>query len=405
MAAAIFLAAVVYLVAVTRRWIAAQLSESSQPDHIQLAVRLEPNNAEYHKILGRLLETRNQAREVAEQYAIAADLNPYDAQIWLALARSSLAINDRQLEQRALENAVNADPTTPRVAWEAANLYLATNDTERALPLFRVVLENEPGEAYRVFQLCSHVADVETMMRKLLPADPDAYLSLIEFLKSAKDLNGAANVWAGLMRLGKNFEAPRALAFVDFLISQRQVNAARATWLDTVRMGGLSNRISSSDNLVGNAHFEAEILNSGFDWRYRQQANVEVELDGTNFHRGPRSLSINFDGPGINDAGIAQYIAVEPDREYAFSAYFKTGAMDGAGGPRFAIQDAYSGDNLFLSDELKNAEDWRQVNGEFKTSAEMQMAVLTIVRVPAGSPIRGKMWVDDFFLRKKVERQ
>lgn len=399
--AAIFLVAAVYLTIATRRFVAAQLSDSTNADHIRLAARLEQKNAEYHKILGRLLESGNDAQGAAEQYAIASGLNPYDAQNWLALAWSSQAINNAREQRRALERAVEADPTTPQVAWDAANLYLAANQRERALPLLRVVLENEPGEAYRIFQLCSHVADVDTIVRTLLPADPAAYLSFIEFLKSVKDVSGSERVWAALVGLGKKFDAPRALAYVDFLISQRQVSAARATWIDTVRLADLSGHLPSRENLVTNARFESEILNSGFDWRYRKQANVDAELDAVDFHSGPRSLSINFDGPGISDAGMAQYIAVQPENEYEFSAYYKAGTMDGAGGPRFAIQDAFSGKSLFLSDDLKTSEDWRQVVGEFKTGPDTQMVLLSIVRLPAGSPIRGKLWADDFRLKEK----
>ena len=54
-----------------------------------------------------------------------------------------------------------------------------------------------------------------------------------------------------------------------------------------------------------------------------------------------RSLLITFDGPGVTDAGILQFIAVQPNTTYEFSAYYKSGEFEGAGGPHFTIQDAY----------------------------------------------------------------
>jgi hypothetical protein len=39
------------------------------------------------------------------------------------------------------------------------------------------------------------------------------------------------------------------------------------------------------------------------------------------------------------------------------------------------------------------------------TNARMAQIVLRVARVPAGSPIRGKLWIDDFVLveKSKVE--
>jgi len=47
-----------------------------------------------------------------------------------------------------------ADPTTPDVAWEAANFYLVQGDDAKALREFRVVLQNEPTLADPAIQFC-----------------------------------------------------------------------------------------------------------------------------------------------------------------------------------------------------------------------------------------------------------
>jgi len=53
------------------------------------------------------------------------------------------------------------------------------------------------------------------------------------------------------------------------------------------------------------------------------------------------------------------------------------------------------------SDELKNAGFWKPVIGEFTTGPETKLLVLRVARVPTGSPIRGKLWIDDFHLSQK----
>jgi hypothetical protein len=103
----------------------------------------------------------------------------------------------------------------------------------------------------------------------------------------------------------------------------------------------------------------------------------------------------------VTDAGIRQFIAVQPDTVYEFSAYYKNGDFEGAGGPHLTLQDAFTRDVLYDSDELKEAGFWKSATGEFTTAADTRLLVLHVRRVPEGSPIRGKLWVDDFRLTQK----
>ncbi len=98
---------------------------------------------------------------------------------------------------------------------------------------------------------------------------------------------------------------------------------------------------------------------------------------------------------------FVQFIAVQPGTTYEFSAYYKNGEFEGAGGPHFTIQDAYTQAVLYDSDELKEAGFWKSVTGEFTTGADCKLLVLRVRRLPEGSPIRGKLWVDDFRLVAK----
>src|SRR5207253_3472082 len=115
------------------------------------------------------------------------------------------------------------------------------------------------------------------------------------------------------------------------------------------------NQLSSSDsslreysepgNLILNGGFENAFLNGGFDWRYQPKDQVEVALDTNEFHRGNRALRMVFKGPATPDTGILEYVAVEPNTDYRFSAYTKAEDITSASGPRIAVQDAYSGES------------------------------------------------------------
>lgn len=397
----ILLVAGLYLTLAGRYFMAAYYSHSPELGRLQKAVSLAPGSAEYHQMLGRLYFSGNQLPEAAQQYRIATQLNPHDAHYWFELAGLEQVSGDVDTQRYALERAIAAEPTTPEVAWEAANFFLVQGDTPKALHEFRVVLENDPTLTYAALQTASHAGDVDTMLREVLPPQPDAYLALIDSLTAKKDSPGAAKVWQGLANLDKPFEARRALAYVNYLILQRDIPQARLVWRQTALLCGLSAYLTSHDNLVVNPSFSLNILNSGFDWHYLREHSVELELDPTDFHGGRRSLSISFEGPGVNEAGIFQFIPVEPDTTYEFSAYYKSDKMEGAGGPRFAVQDAYSNATYFESDDLKDADVWRATGGQFKTSPDTQLLVIRLLRVPGGSPIRGRLWIDDLRLAEK----
>jgi len=151
-----------------------------------------------------------------------------------------------------------------------------------------------------------------------------------------------------------------------------------------------------------NGTFNLDVLNGGFDWQYQKQAGVTLTLDPTDFHSGRRSLLVSFDGPGITDAGFYQFVAVQPNTTYDFTAYYKNGELEGAGGPHLTVQDMYTLAVYFDSDELKEAGFWKSVDGEFTTGPDCKLVVVHIRRLPEGSPIRGKLWIDDFHLVKKA---
>jgi hypothetical protein len=55
----------------------------------------------------------------------------------------------------------------------------------------------------------------------------------------------------------------------------------------------------------------------------------------------------------------------------------------------------------YESEELKDSGFWKSADGEFTTGPDCKLIVLHIRRLPAGSPMRGKLWVGDFHLIRK----
>jgi len=395
-------AALSYLAITARNFVASRFAMSSLENRLQLAVRLVPDNAQYHNSLGHLLYKNGQPQQAFEQYRIATSLNRHNADYWIDLASMASTSLDNGAQATAMDRAIQADPKNPLVASDAADFFLVRGEAEKALREFRVLIEEDSTNAYKALQHCLHIADVDTILKESLPPQPAAYLTFVDLLITKNDSLGAAKAWDALVRLGHPVDTARALLYVDYLISQRDVSHAGQVWNQVMALNNLPSYLPGSDNLIVNPSFDSDIMNGGFDWRYRRHANVDVALDPSAFHTGHRSLAVTFDGPGIAETGISQLIPADPGTEYEFSAYFKSDKMDGAGGPRLTIEDAYSGATYFQSDELKNSELWREVSGNFTIPLDAKLVALRLVRVPPESPIRGKLWIDNLHLAKKI---
>jgi tetratricopeptide (TPR) repeat protein len=404
---AVFIISALYLASCTRIFLADQFSGYHDLKHLRWAIRLAPGDAEYHEQLARyLLQNMQDPQGAATEFEAAARLNRNSAETWLGLAEARQIMGDAQGERSALENALAADPMTPRVAWRAAEFFLMQGDLENAFSRFKFVAGSDPGKTPVMLRMVLRATgDVNAVMRSALPAQPDAYFDLIDLLISKKDTEATIKVWNALLALGRPLEPRRAFEYMNYLIGRRQAVEADSVWRQFTLSSGYSSYLSSPNNLIVNPGFDLDILNNGFDWRYQQQAGVTLALDRNGVRSGQNSLAIAFEGAGVSDAGIMQLIPVQPGRSYEFSAYYKTGVIDGAGAPRFQVSDAYGGRTYFESDDLKNASDWREARGEFTTDSDTELLALRLARVPAGNPIRGKLWVGDFRLAPKATGQ
>jgi tetratricopeptide (TPR) repeat protein len=387
----------VYIGLVTREFFADYFSRRLDLASLQMAARLEPGNAEYQYRLGRhFLQTQHSPEAAAKFFKSAIALNSHNASYWFELSRVYLRLADRDRQKDALQHAIAADPSTPDVAWEAANFYWALGETDRALQEFRVVLENDPYLPPEALDRCWRIKpDVDFLLRDVVPHNAEVYSSFLDFLVSSNQPAAATRVWTQIVQLQHAVELRYVFNYVRYLIAQRDVAQAHQAWRQAASLCDLSGYQPSPENLVVNGDFGLPVLNGGFDWLYDKLSDVSLALDPTESHSGHRSLSIIFDSRGIEDAGIRQLIPVEPDTTYEFSAYFKSEGLEGAGGPRFLVADQFTGENYFASEDLKDEGFWKQVTGIFYTGPETKLLVLRIQRVPVGNAIRGKLWIGD----------
>jgi pentatricopeptide repeat protein len=390
----------VYIGFVVRGFVADHFSEKLDLASLQTAAKLEPENAYYQYRLGNYsLQAQQSPKTAISFFKSATALNPYDASYWLKLSRIYRRLNDRDHQKDALQHATTADRSNPDVAWDAANFYWSLGETDEALREFRIVLQNDSYLPPAALAACWRIKpDVKALLQNVVPRYPDTYSTFLDFLISKNEPDAAMAVWNQMVELHQHVDRRHVFDYVRYLISGRRVGQALRVWEQSADLCDLSEYQPSLENRVVNGDFSWPVLNGGFDWTYGKSPDVSLSLDPIESHAGHRSLSMVFDSHGIEDAGIRQLIPVEPGTKYEFSAYFKSQALEGAGGPRFVLEDQFTGTKYFASDDLKDADVWKEVEGSFSTGVDTKLLVLRVQRVPAGNAIRGKLWIADMRL-------
>jgi tetratricopeptide (TPR) repeat protein len=390
----------IYLFLTGKEFAASVFASQAELPKLQRAVRLSPGNADYRHRLGRYLTfVAGDNSSAIDSLRSAVALNPYDARYWFDLAGAYHVNGDAAGQRSALERALQAEPTAPDVAWEAANLFLTQGDEDRALREFSVVIANDNSLADASLRNCWRVRpDADALLRDVVPPRPEPVIAFLHLMMTKQEIEGSIKAWDRLAQLHEKFPNRIAFEYVNYLIAARRPDAAMSAWEKSADLLGLSAYLPTDDNLVVNGNFGLDILNGGFDWTYVDRTGVKPLLDSSAFHQGHRSLSLTFEGPGINDAGVSQLIPVRGPATYDFSAYYKSADFEGAGGAEILLRDAYTGTILFASDPLTNADFWKEVHSKVTIPSSTTLLRLAIERFPAGSPIRGKLWLDDFEL-------
>jgi len=389
-----------YLTAIHRHFLAARLAAQSEPRMLERAVSLEPWNAKWRWDLGQylLFVAQDQKGAVSSLQKTVA-LNSHVARYWLDLAVGYQVSGDVQRQRVALESALQAEPTAPNVAWQAATFYLVGNDVARALPLLRVVMQSDPEQLRSTLKLCWRITQNATLMlRKAVPAEPLPYFAFLNRLPENAETGPAQVVCNGLVNLGQPFAVSDAFPYFDYLIQKHDTAAAVRVWKELVRRSDKLQSYGQSGNLIVNGGIEKDFLNGGFDWRYSVTNAVQLSVDYSEFHGGNQALRLAFEGPAVSDGGFFEYVPVLPNTEYRFTAYTKAEDIESASGPRLAVLDAYSGQPYVLTDDSLGTIAWRQQSADFRTRPETSLLIVKVSRAPSNPLIKGKFWIDDVSL-------
>lgn len=389
-------AACVYAWCAVRIYGAHRLAVRHDPISLQRAIRLQPRDANNYDLLGQsLIWEAQDPRAAAIDFQQAVKLNPYASSYWTHLAQAESDLGDDAEQTAAMRKAIAVDPTTPELAWNAANLFLVQGDIPEALDQFAVVIRNDPAMAAPALERSWRAVEQVEPIQSRLPPDPEVYLSLVKLLVARQQWMPAQQVWTSMLGLKRQFDSRSALFYVDALLAKQDVPAAQAAWQKVVDASASLKPYIVPGNLVVNPGFNHELLNAGFDWHYSGQSGVAMMLDPTQTHEGSEALLVTYSGPPNGDAGISQAVPVAPGAAYVASAWVKSEELETANGPQLTVFDGYHKQALARSDETLGSTGWHQVEAAFTVPKETTLVVIGFSRDPASTRIQGRFWVDN----------
>jgi len=188
-AAAVGFIACFYLLLIAKEFVASAFASRAELSTLRRAVSLSPGNADYHHRLGRFYAfVAGDAQSAIESLRDAVALNPHDAHYWFDLAAAYQVTGDVVGQRGALDRALEAEPTAPDVAWQAANFFLIDGDIDRALHEFRVVIANDVTLVDAALRECWRVRpDTDALLREAVPANAESLIAFSTLLKSTKN--------------------------------------------------------------------------------------------------------------------------------------------------------------------------------------------------------------------------
>ncbi len=307
---------------------------------------------------------------------------------------------DLPAQRAAVARALLIDPTTPAVAWEAANLALADGNTDQALARFRTVVAYDPVLAPDALTLAWRTtADLPRILDLAIPSTSPAYAFLLDVLLEQRAYASLPAFFDALEQHRLALPQPRALLAADAALHSGQPDLALRIWRSIARNDpAFAAYLPTPANPIVNPGFESDLLNTAFDWTLIPVPGISAQSASGDDHSGDRSLRLDFAASSWSDAGLSQLVLVRPNARYTLSFWSKSENLLGISPPRLAVTDFARSSELARSEPLLSAGVWKQSVLTLHTPPDCRLLRISLFRDLPSALIRGRLSLDDFSL-------
>ncbi|MCA1593761.1 MAG: hypothetical protein LC754_14150 [Acidobacteria bacterium] len=373
------------------------------------SLRLNSSDPEAHYALAVASAQSGDDRAAVASLERAVALRPLYYLTWLKLGRARERAGDTDGALAAVRESIRLAPFYAEPRWQLGNTQLRAGNLEAAFAELRRAASSRPALFAYTAELAWHAydGDAQSVVRACAPHNSLELVALARFLVKHDEGAEALKLYRD-GRADVDAEARRALV-ADMIVAGK-FREAYEVWADGKRAGDAKGDAaaveSARDGAIFNGGFESPAGRDepGFDWRFaREQQAVSISLDQASPHNGTRSLLFVFDGaPGIALRFASQLVLVEPGARYRLNFAARTENLVSGGTPLVSLMNAAGDKLLAQTDALpRNTGGWREYTIEFDAPDE---AVLLVIRragcAEATCPIFGRVWFDDFSLKK-----
>ncbi|HYE66836.1 MAG TPA: tetratricopeptide repeat protein [Pyrinomonadaceae bacterium] len=363
------------------------------------AVNLNPADPQAYYARAVVLSGRDEFAEAAREYERAIASRPQDYFLWLALGRTRDQVDDEQGALVAFKEAVRLAPHYAQPRWQLGNLLLRAGRYDEAFAELRRAAQSDPELFPAVIDLAwgAYDGDAPAVERALRPETPADRLALARFFIK----QGSTTEAIRLFRAAGDVSDQDRRALLDELIAAGRFNEAFEVWAS----GGHGGRVAT----ITDGDFESEtfLRGPGFGWQLNNIEALRVSLERGESRHGAQSMLLEFSGKSEPSSPIiTQLVLVEPDTRYRLSFAVRTRELVTGGLPVVAIADASPGDKSTLAQSAplpQDTSDWQDYAVEFNTSKTTSAIRIMVRRLNCTEvlcPIFGRVWLDDFALRK-----
>jgi tetratricopeptide (TPR) repeat protein len=387
------------------------------PESYSSAIRRDPSNGEFWWLRGRIRQFNIDSIDIPgaiKDYEKALQLNPRLGLAWLDLADCYERIGEKDKAEKALQNSLRVWAYSPTAHWQAGNFYLMRGNLKKMYECFKMACAYDYSKLDIAIRMAWKVdPDHAAIYGKLIPDKLPANLAYLDFLASQDELDLARPVWKASLAnpIPVNFDFRMSLVFfyLDRLLARNRVEDALRVWEEALQKSGTNlsdGRFETAGvNLVWNGSFEDQILRGGWDWRYPDNPEFEIQTDLEDPMDGLRSLKLTFTGTNIHFAHFNQIIPTLIPGAYQLEFYVKTDNLTTDQRPYIEIRgfsDPQS--SIARTDMFPVSPLWKKYSIPFTVKTGVKAVQLLLRRDSSqkfDNQISGSLWLDKFSVRKQ----
>ncbi len=372
-------------------------AQSGQIAPATMAVHLSASNPDAHYVRATILEPTDLSGAIAE-YQQAALARPDDYVLWLSLARASELNGDTAGAVAAARQAVPLAPAYAEPHYQLGNILLRAGQRDEAFKELRLAGISNPTLMPGIIDLAWRVSggDVQFVTRAIEPGTPTTYKALGQYFRQRQEVGPAIAMYEAA---GSDSEQDRR-SYLAELIAAKRFKDAASLWK-------VGRQEGAAPGVMTDPGFEQEsnLKDPGFGWRLSEKdTGFHLSLDTNNPRQGRSSLKIEFKGDSDPSSPvISQLVLVDPVAHYQLRFSVRSEGLVSGGLPLVVVMDAGDSKVLGQSDKFPPTDSWHEYIIDFESgqsTSAVQIALQRQVCSKSPCPIFGRLWLDNFSLRK-----